>query len=119
MLILTDSRLKLVGKSLDFILQRDNLPFDIEIKVIRGGRLNDLRELGLEILKDAQYHLVLVAGGVNDLTTLNRSTWIVSPVFDDLGHMIDTITDGLHKTKNDPYQQEFIKHQCSWFQITI
>ena len=46
-LILADSRMTLMGTYLDFIRQNGNLPFDIEIKVIRGGKLADLKKLGL------------------------------------------------------------------------
>ena len=30
------------------------------------------------------------------MTKLNRGTWIVSPRFDDIGHLVDRMTDKLH-----------------------
>ena len=78
-LILADSRMKDLGTHLGFILQRDNLPFDINIKMIRGGGLEDIRKLGLKVLNEEAYHLVIVWAGINDLTTLEKSTRKVSP----------------------------------------
>ena len=40
--------------------------------------------------------MVLACGGINELTKLNRASWIVSLRFDDLGHMMNTMTDKLH-----------------------
>ena len=98
-LILADSRMKTLGTHLDFILQRENLPFDINIKVICGGGLEEIRKLGLQILKDEAYHLVIVWAGINDLTTLEKPTRKVSPKYDDIWHMVDAITDKLHDVK--------------------
>ena len=99
-LILADSRLKKFNNYLSFVVQREKLPVNIEIKVVRGGRLENMKELGLSVLENESYHLVIVAAGVNDLTTLNKCTRTVSPVFDDLGQLVDIITDRLHDLKN-------------------
>ena len=99
-LILADSRLKTFNNYLSFVVQREKLPVNIEIKVVRGGRMEHMKELGLSVLGNEAYHLVIVAAGVNDLTVLNKRTCTVSPVFDDLGHLVDTITDKLHDLKN-------------------
>ena len=81
-LILTDSRLK------------DNNYFPLTyIYSIRGGGLEEVRKLGLEILATESYHLVIVLAGINDLTTLNKASWIVSPVYDDLWYTVDSKTD--------------------------
>ena len=99
-LILADSRLKTFNNYLSFVVQREKLPVNIEIKVVRGGRMEHMKELGLSVLGNEAYHLVIVAAGVNDLTVLNKRTCTFSPVFDDLGHLVDTITDKLHDLKN-------------------
>ena len=99
-LILADSRLRDFNNYLSFAIQQEKLPVEVEIKVVRGGQLDHMKELGLSVLENESYHLVLVAAGVNDLTILNKRTRNVSPVFDDLGHLVDTITDRLHDVKN-------------------
>ena len=38
-----------------------------------GADLAQLERIGLKLLGDKQYHLVLVCGGINDLTKLNRA----------------------------------------------
>ena len=97
MLLLADSRLKTIEPHLNFIIKRDKLPFTITVEAKSGANLADLERIGLKLLDENQYHLVLVCGGINDLTKLNRSSWIVSPRFDDIGHLVDTMTDKLNK----------------------
>ena len=99
-LILADSRMLKLGTYLDFILERERLQFDIQIKIVKGGSLEDMKDLGLEILKDEAYHLVIVWAGINDLTDLNKAKRTVSPKFDDIWYMVDTITDKLHDLKS-------------------
>ena len=73
-LILADSRLKKFNNYLYFVVQREKLPVNIEIKVVRGGRLENMKELGLSVLQNESYHLVIVTAGVNDLTSRSWST---------------------------------------------
>ena len=95
LLLLTASRLKLIGPDIQFLIQRDNLPYNVEVRAEPGAMLADLERIGLDLLYKKQYHLVIVYGGVNDLTNLNKSKWIVNPIYDDLAHMVDTITNML------------------------
>ena len=99
MLIISDSRLKLISPYIDYIIQHEKLPYKIEVEAVKGANLEIIEETGARLLKENQYHLVLVCGGVNDLTVLNHATGRVSPVFDDLGCLVDTLTDKLHSLK--------------------
>ena len=56
---LADSRLKKFNNYLSFVVQREKLPVNIEIKVVRGGRLENMKELGLSVLENESYHLVI------------------------------------------------------------
>ena len=96
-LLLADSRLKTIKPHIDFVIKRDKLPFDITTEAKPRADLEELERIGLKLLGDKQYDLVLVCGGINDMTKLNRVSWIVSPRFCDLGHLVDTMTNKLHK----------------------
>ena len=67
MLLLTDSRFKTIKTQLDFVIII-NLQTTVEAKP--GANLVELERVGLKMLEEKKYHLVLICGGINDLDCL-------------------------------------------------
>ena len=92
-LLLSDSR----GHGLKTLVN-----YEIRSRPIDNVRFDVLAESGLKIrdtvtyfydeLAQNQYDFIILMAGVNNLTCLHESSR-VTPTFDDMGHMIDIMTD--------------------------
>ena len=55
LLLLSDSRLKLIGPDIQFLIQRDNLQYNLEVRAEPGAMLADLERIGLDLGETSKF----------------------------------------------------------------
>ena len=91
-LLLTDSRGLKLQPLINDELRKAQITARIEVRLLRGGTINSVTEMGEIILENHQYQACYLFAGVNDLTTKIETRYSVFN-YKDIPSMVEQMTD--------------------------
>ena len=99
-LVVADSRGRKMHRLIRRKLSASGLPIKVNILHIPGANLHKIEERALSELRMYRYDLVLIMGGVNDLTRRTSRGLPLIPVYDSVDYLVSDMYSRFERIKN-------------------